>query len=63
MDYKFAPSGYPTNFSLGITELRKCLDFFLIWSGCFRCLFYPFKILPESKGKSLEELEMEFVEN
>jgi SP family arabinose:H+ symporter-like MFS transporter len=46
-----------------LSNLGSALTFFLFGAVAFVGFFILLKILPETKGKSLEELEMEFVEN
>jgi MFS family permease len=45
-----------------LSNLGSALTFFLFGAVAFVGFFILLKILPETKGKSLEELEMEFVE-
>ena len=46
-----------------LSNLGSALTFFLFGAVAFVGFFILLKILPETKGKYLEELEMEFVEN
>jgi SP family arabinose:H+ symporter-like MFS transporter len=46
-----------------LSNLGSALSFFLFGFVALVGFFVLLKILPETKGKSLEELEMEFIRN
>jgi len=46
-----------------LSNLGNALTFFLFGSVAFIGFFILLKILPETKGKSLEELEFELIKN
>jgi SP family arabinose:H+ symporter-like MFS transporter len=46
-----------------LSNLGNALTFFLFGAIAFIGFFMLLKILPETKGKSLEELELELIKN